>query len=217
MSSLPISSLPGFPRSFTAPFTRGASEALRAPWHWLRANRQAPSRLTARLRKAAAKGQPIVLGTSTRPWAPSAATVGSPLAPLRSFQGLEIRVITRSPRILRNLEVLIDLDRDNAVNVDVVVSDPSLRNPSTRQGLELVRRLAGEGLQTRILFRAHPLAESSGRPTSRDRLRRFFEAAHGAGAFDVSVTREHPGVPWKRQFERLRLQHGFPLSRPGRG
>ena len=128
----------------------------------------------------------------------------APLAALRPFSGLQIRITTRSPKILDDLAVLIELDRDHAVSVDVVIADPDLRSGRVRDGLRLVRSLTREGILTRV-----QLPSSGGR--------RLFEAARRAGAFDVKTGETDASTDGSRRFQRLRLQHGFPAAQAGRG
>ena len=179
-----------------------------------RSDRRAESRQRNRILRAASRHQPIVLGTAARPWEParrSSPESSSPLESLKSFGGLEIQITAQSPRALQELEVLIELDRDHAVHVDVVVDDVSLRSRKTQGALQMARRLVGEGLSTRVLVLADGLRDGQ------DRLRRFFEAVRDAGASDVRT--ESRGAEDRRasRFARLRLQHGFPLAQPGRG
>lgn len=209
MSSLPnVTALPSLPRHHPGRLGLGAVDLLKTPWRWLRSSSLAASHQRAKLRRAASRNQPIVLGSAARPWSPEPATA-SALESLKAFGGLEIRITTRSPRLLRSLPTLTALDRDHAIQVDVVVAGPDLRARGVREGLGVVRRLAEEGIATRLLLSARELAGAD--------PRRFFAAARQAGAGDVRSTSRRSDGREQARFERLRLQHGFPLAHVGRG
>src|SRR5262245_10314846 len=79
------------------------------------------------LAKAVRQGRPVLLGTLAAPYVPD----GSPrplLTTLARTEGLEIAITTRSPRILRHLDILTDLDRRSVVTVRMLVPtvDPEL-------------------------------------------------------------------------------------------
>lgn len=210
MSSLPnVTALPSLPRQTPGRLGSGTVDLLKAPGRWLRSSGLAASHQRAKLRRAASRNQPIVLGTVARPWQPDADSA-SALESLAAFGGLEIRITTQSPRLLRSLPTLTALDRDHAIQVDVVVTGPDLRARGVREGLGVVRRLTSEGIATRLLVGARELSGTD--------PRRFFAAARQAGASDVQATSRR-GCSEREQarFERLRLQHGFPLAAVGRG
>jgi DNA repair photolyase len=198
--------------------------------------------LEVSLRRAARRGEPVSLGTAEDPYAPPLEEGGrSPLMALRQSEGLEVAVITRSPEILRDLDLLVDLDRRCSVTVDMVLAavDPFLvrrlepKAPDPKARLRAVARLAAEGIAVRIV--CTPL-----RPGLNDResaLRPLFAAAREAGALDVVSAQDRPtrlarlrGVLSRRHlqdpagfeahlavFRRLRLEHGFPRPMAGRG
>ncbi len=210
MSSLPnATALPFLPRHLPGRLGPGTADLLKTPWRWLRSSGLAASHQRAKLRRAASRNRPIVLGSTARPWSPDTANA-SALESLAAFGGLEIHITTRSPRLLRSLPALTALDRDHAIQVDIVVAGPDLRARGVREGLGVVRRLAAEGIATRLLVTARELAGTD--------PRRFFVAARQAGASDVRAAAKH-GSDEREQarFERLRLQHGFPLAHAGRG
>lgn len=204
-SFLSATALPGLTTADLAPVpsfrVAGRPPALRAPLR--RGGEPSEKRLLA----AAAKGKSIAVGSRDRPYEPAAAA-RSPWRLLRPFHGLTITITTRSPEILRERSILAELDRRHAVTVDVVIADPGL---DTRAALRTVRGLAGEGLTTRVVVRRPP----AGR-VAEARLRRLFEAARRAGAFDV-VACPAGGGSEPPLFRQLRLEHGFPRSLPGRG
>ena len=171
--------------------------------------------LERRLRKAVRRGDPLVIGTPAAPYDPA----GDPFAAARALlqdlvrtEGLEIAFTTRSPRILRDLELLVDLDKRHAVSVRVLApaADPEPE-------LQAVRALAAEGIATTVLWTAEEPAARGGE----DILRRLFAAAAEAGARDVEV--DAPALPWGERerllatVRRVRLEHGFPRETAGRG
>jgi len=198
----------------------------------------APGALEVWLRRAARRGDPIALGTAEDPYEP-AAEGKSPLAALRQHEGLEVSVITRSPEILRDLDLLVDLDRRCSVAVGMVLAaldpflvrrlEPQAAEPKAR--LRAVARLAAEGIAVRIV--CAPLR--FGLNDTERALRPLFAAAREAGAQDVVPAPDRPtrfarlrGVLARRPspahfdahlavFRRLRLEHGFPRPMAGRG
>ncbi len=190
------------------------------------------------LRRAARRGDPIALGTAEDPYEP-VAEGKSPLAALRQHEGLEVSVITRSPEILRDLDLLVDLDRRCSVTVGMVLAaldpflvrrlEPQAAEPKAR--LRAVARLAAEGIAVRIV--CAPLR--SGLNDTERALRPLFAAAREAGAQDVVPAPDRPtrlarlrDVLARRPslahfdahlavFRRLRLEHGFPRPVAGRG
>lgn len=164
-----------------------------------------------RLRKAVLRGEPVVIGTLADPYDPADdryAPVRSVLNDLARTEGLEIVVTTRSARILRDIELLVDLDKRHAVSVNLLVpaADPEPQ-------LRAVQALASEGIAATVLC-----APETREPEA---LRRLFEAAAEAGARDVEVSA--PSLPRGERerrlslLRRLRLEHGFPRDVAGRG
>lgn len=162
-------------------------------------------------------------------------------APQETF-GLEISILTRSPLLLRDLDLLADLDQRHSVTVGVLIpaadprlarrleQRPALGNPgnppasppaSPDERFELVQTLASHGIATEVL--CTPILPGENSTTAA--LRELFERAHQAGAFDVRPAPRHPAIrptPAESQqllalFHRLRLERGFPRVLPGRG
>jgi DNA repair photolyase len=163
--------------------------------------------LERRLRRALLRREPIVVGTLTEPYEP-----GSPEPPLRillAAEGLEISVNTASPRILWELELLVELDRRHSVTVRITI--PLSRTPDAAARLEAARRLAAEGITTRLVLAPVPGAREA-------HVRALLAKAREAGIFDVemgSALRERKSL--FAAFRSLRLEHGFPRDVPGRG
>jgi DNA repair photolyase len=146
------------------------------------------------------------------------------LEALVPHEGLEISVVTDSPRLLRDLDLLVELDRRHTVRIDVKIP-AGKRSPSRAALFHAVEALAAEGIETRVL--CSPWAPEIGE----EALRELFEVAREAGASDVVFASESPGVlrrlftvsedARERQLDtlvrRLRLEHGFPRTLPGRG
>jgi len=182
------------------------------------------------LQRAVRRHRPVLLGTLAAPYRPEAST-RSLLAALSRTEGLEVSITTRSPLILRHVEALADLDRRSAVTVRMMIPtvDPELAErlepgePDPRARLRAVCQLAEEGIETRVLC-------SPWLPGLHDResvLSPLFAAARDAGAYDVQLPRESRAgertLSASRRdrrlalFQRLRLEHGFPQTLPGRG
>ena len=185
----------------------------------------------------------LVLGAKADPYSPAEATQRLTQRTLRrllerpraisNVSGIEISILTRSPLLLRDLDLLVDLDRRHAVTVSVLIpaveaglarrieastSPSSPPSPDTR--FELVHALAAHGIATRVI--CTPV--QPGLNNSVAVLRRLLARAHEAGAFDVSPAPRHPALrptsAESRQllalFHRLRLERGFPRTSPGR-
>jgi len=168
--------------------------------------------LARRLRKAALRRERITLGTAAQPYEP--VTVRSEENPLRRVllgeEGLEIAITAGSPRILRELDLLAELDRRHAVAVRMVV--PVAGDPEPR--MQAVRGLAAEGIATSVV-----LSPSIG--TGEEAFRFLLEKTLEAGALDVEIDARSLSrsalVPALALFRRLRLEYGFPRGASGRG
>jgi DNA repair photolyase len=201
--------------------------------------------LERQLRRAALRGQPIVLGSADTPYEPvrrlrHPGFNRSPLAALDFsgpasgmapgsasgiVEGLAVSITTRSPLILRDLELLAELDRRHAVTVHVTLPtvdavlagrlEPGAPDPRSR--LRAVRQLAEEGIDTRVICTPILAGENDGEKV----LRPLFEEVREAGANDMmaSVAHLRPAARdrFLATFRLLRLEHGFPQGNPGRG
>lgn len=139
---------------------------------------------------------------------------------LLACESREVGLATGSPRILADLDLLREVDQHHAVTLTLLLPaaeaelarrlDPLSAEP--RAVLAALARLAGEGLTTRL--QVQPLRP--GVNTMERALRPLFEAAFAAGAVDVVPDPLAPDAALAT-FRRLRLAHGFPQPRPGRG
>jgi DNA repair photolyase len=154
---------------------------------------EAAQALERRLRKAALQGQPIAIGTATDPYQPAERHHGVTRALLEVFarvEGLQLSITTKSPLVLRDLDLLAALDRRHAVSLHVTVTttSPALARrierhaPDPRARLRTVGKLAAEGLAVRV----NCMPVMPGINDTERALRPLFEAARDAGACDVA-------------------------------
>jgi DNA repair photolyase len=197
------------------------------------------------LRRALLRREPVIVGTAgADPYSVESGQAGqaefvrSLLQALTRVDGLEVAITTRSPRILQDLSLLIELDQRHMVRVDVPLPavDPALalriepREPEPEARLWAVSQLAAEGITTRVVVKPILPGVNDGE----DELQALFEAAAEAGAGDIALETVPaaraqlslwPGArksgPGREvlltTFRRLRLEYGFPRSQPGRG
>jgi DNA repair photolyase len=163
------------------------------------------------------RGEPILLGTPIKPYEPAAGPrAWNPLRrALLLADGLEIAITTRTAGILRELDLLVELDRRHAVAVRMIV--PGSRMGDLEPRMQAVRGLAAEGIATSVLFSP---AESTDR-NGEESLRFLLEEALAAGAADVEIDprflRRGERASLLGTFRRLRLEYGFPRNASGRG
>jgi DNA repair photolyase len=155
----------------------------------------AAAALGRRLRTSALAGQPIAIGTAADPYQPAEERCGITrrlLETLLDADGLSLTLLTRSPLVLRDLDLLARLDRRHAVTVQFKLPavDPVLLArldpgaPPAEARLGAVERLAAEGIATAVAVA--PLA-----PGINDReetLGPLLGAARRAGAYDVAAS-----------------------------
>jgi DNA repair photolyase len=168
--------------------------------------------LERQIRRSLLRRSPVVLGTATEPYTPVLSS--SPLRMLLAEEGLEISLTTATPRVLREIDLLVDLDRRHSVTVRMLVPVWTTEDPQPR--LEAVRGLAAEGIATGVILQALP-----GGIAGEETLRFLLEEALAAGAWDIEI---ETGVLKRNQrarllalFRRLRLEYGFPRGVAGRG
>lgn len=164
--------------------------------------------LERRLRRAILRREPVSLGTAAVPYEPATGRDASALGVLLKEEGLEVSLTTATPRILREIDLLVDLDRRHSVAVRMVV--PAGEDPASR--MQAVRVLAAEGIATSVVLPPGQREET---------LRHLLEEAWEAGAWDVEVEagslKRSERAALLASFRRLRLEHGFPRGVPGRG
>jgi DNA repair photolyase len=168
--------------------------------------------LERHIRRSLLRREPVVAGTVAAPYEPAGSSE-SPLRLLAAAEGLEIGITTASPRIGRELDLLVELDRRHSVTVRMVVSMPV--RPGTVARLGAVRSLAAEGITTRL----HVTLAAGAREAD---LRALLAEAREAGVYDIETDVEIEAGPQSRRslltaFRSLRLEHGFPRDVPGRG
>ena len=123
--------------------------------------RRAAESLRRKLRKSDLRGQTIAIGTATDPYQPAEKQYEITRSLLEVFaevEGLSLSITTKSPLVVRDLELLTELDRRHAVEVHVTITtaDAALARrievhaPDPAARLRTVERLAEAGLAVRI-------------------------------------------------------------------
>lgn len=157
--------------------------------------RRAAEKLRQRLRKSDLRGQSIALGTATDPYQPAEKHYGitrALLEVLTEAEDLTLALTTKSPLVLRDLDLLVELDRRHAVTVAVTLTtvDGQLARSLERQApdpaarLRTIERLAEAGL--RVVVNCMPVMPGLNDSTAR--LAPLFERALAAGAADVHAS-----------------------------
>ena len=132
---------------------------------------------------------PIVIGTATDPYQPAERRFGLTRAVLRRLaqcEGLSVGIITKSPLVTRDADVLRQLERHNSVEVYVslIGVDAALlrmfeaRSPHPAARLRAVRRLTAAGINAGLIVA--PILP--GVTDSREQLDALFAAGRAAGA-----------------------------------
>jgi DNA repair photolyase len=143
----------------------------------------------ARSAHPSARPAPIVIGTATDPYQPAERRfrlTRAVLERLARCEGLSVGLITKSPLIARDVDVLARLQRRNAVEVyiSLISIDASLvrsveeRSPHPAARLRALRRLTAAGVNAGLI--AAPVLP--GITDDVTGLRRLFAAARNAGA-----------------------------------
>jgi DNA repair photolyase len=156
---------------------------------------EAAASLERRLRRAALHGEAIAIGTATDPYQPAERHHGvtrSLLEIFRGVEGLDISITTKSPMILRDLEILAEINRRHSISVHVTITtvDSALARrieqhaPEPRARLRTVRRLTEEGIEVRV----NCMPVMPGINDAERVLRPLLEAVRDAGAFDVAAS-----------------------------
>jgi DNA repair photolyase len=145
--------------------------------------------LARTLNPAKVAGDPLVIGTATDPYQPAERRFQLTrriLEILRSYQELSIEIITKSPLVTRDIDLLqaISQCNDVSVNISLATADPrlarrlELRSPIPAARLRALRRLTAAGIHAGLIIA--PIIP--GITDDWAGLARLMEAAKEAGA-----------------------------------
>lgn len=177
------------PRSAGPPVRRSALPAWLAFEKQILVKTSAAAVLTRTLFPAKLKGASLVIGTATDPYQPAERrfrlTRGI-LEALRGWKGLSIGIITKSPLILRDVDVLRELAERHEVTVNISITsvDPVLlrrleaRSPAPHARLRAVKGLVDAGIHAGLMIA--PVVP--GVTDSREQLAALMTAGKAAGA-----------------------------------
>jgi DNA repair photolyase len=146
-------------------------------------------RLARTLDPAKLGGDCLVIGTATDPYQPAERQyrlTRSILEVLAGYHGIRVEIISKSPLVTRDIDVLQRLSRRNevAVNVSLATLDPrlarrlELRSPIPAARIRGLRRLSAAGIEAGLLIA--PIVP--GITDDREGLGRLMAAAKEAGA-----------------------------------
>jgi DNA repair photolyase len=158
--------------------------------------RRAAESLRRQLRRQDLRGQTIAIGTATDPYQPAERHYGvtrSLLEVFRDAEGLTLAITTKSPLVLRDLDLLVELDRRHAVELHVTLTtvDAALARrtemgaPAPAARLRALAELAEAGLATRV----NCMPVMPGINDGEEVLEPLLAAARDAGALHVTA---HP-------------------------
>lgn len=145
--------------------------------------------LTRTLFPARLAGQSLVIGTATDPYQPAERRfrlTRQILEALLGWRGLSLGLITKSPLILRDLDLLTQLDQRHelSINISLASTDATLlrrleaRSPAPHTRLRALKGLTDAGLHAGLLIA--PILP--GISDSREQLAALFQAGKEAGA-----------------------------------
>jgi DNA repair photolyase len=176
--------------------------------------------LALTLRPARLGGKAVVIGTATDPYQPAERTyrvTRRVLERLAQFHGLRVGLITKSPLVVRDVDVLRRLAErsDVTVHVSLIATDAELvrrlepRSPVPAARLRALERLRAAGLHAGVMLAPVVPGVTDGTV----RLTALLRAAQDAGAAFVraDVLRLYPAV--RRRFLPLVAEH-FPELLP---
>ncbi len=157
--------------------------------------RRAAEALRRRLRKSDLRGQTIAIGTATDPYQPAEKhyeVTRSLLEVFAETEGLSLALTTKSPIVLRDLDLLAELDRRHAVEIHVTLTTVDARlarrverhAPDPAARLRTISALAETGLAVRV----NCMPVMPGINDDEETLAPLFDAARAAGAFEVTGT-----------------------------
>ncbi|HMB55556.1 MAG TPA: hypothetical protein VKU40_19720, partial [Thermoanaerobaculia bacterium] len=160
--------------------------------------------LTERLTEAAEQAEPVVLGAGADPYGGDAGHRGRTrrlLEAFRDVEGAELRLVTATPIVLCDLDLLAELDVDSALSVEMVLptADPNLARrlepgaPGPAERLGALREIAAQGIASTL--RVAPLMP--GINDGLERLRPLLAAGAELGAVDVTASPLR--LPWRQR------------------
>jgi DNA repair photolyase len=172
--------------------------------------------LARTLTPAKLAGSPLVIGTATDPYQPAERRFQLTrriLEVLRAYHGLSIEIITKSPLVTRDLDLLQAISRNNelSVNISLATADPrlarrlELRSPIPAARLRALRRLTAGGVDAGLIIA--PIIP--GITDDWVGLARLMEAAKEAGARYVIGSALRLGPAARRRFLPF-LEREFP-------
>jgi hypothetical protein len=178
---------------------------------------RSPVALAERLDRATARGETIVLGAAADPWGGDAGRRGRTralLAALTETEGLEIAVLTASPLVVCDLDLLAALDSPNSLTVELSLptADAGLARalaPAAHPPAEVLAaggELAAQGLAVRLRLRPLMPGINDGDAA----VARLLAAAAEAGALDVAAS----PLVLPRGRARARFQAWLAAARP---
>ncbi len=167
----------------------------------------APAILRRTLDPARIDGAPIVIGTATDPYQPAERRFRITRGLLESLllhRGLHLGIITKSPLITRDIDLLIQLAERHTVSIHIslaalegrLVRRIEARSPAPHARLRALGRLAAAGLDVGLLVA--PIIP--GVTDGRDQLTALFRAAKEAGARRVAGEALRLGPAARRHF-----------------
>jgi hypothetical protein len=154
-----------------------------------------PAALAERLDRARGRGETVVLGAAADPWGGDAGRRGRTrglLAALADTEGLQIAVLTASPLVVCDLDLLAGLDAPHSLTVELSLpaADPALARalaPAAHPPGEVLAaagELAAQGLAVRLRLRPLMPGINDGDAA----VARLLAAAADAGALEVAAS-----------------------------
>ncbi len=172
------------------------------------------------LRPGLLRDRPVAIGTATDPYQPAEAQFGvtrSILEVLCDCPDLDLSITTKSPLVLRDLELLREIARTRPLQVNVTITTLDARvsrlvegrAPSPRIRLDTIRRLARASVPTALFV----MPVMPGINDSAAELERLLSAARDAGAMDAVCAPLRLDAISGRIFHRIIAEH-FPHLLP---
>lgn len=151
-------------------------------------------------------GRPVCFGTSTDPYQPAERRFGVTrgiLSALAGLEGLDVSITTKSPLVLRDLDLLRRIRERSRITVHVslasvdrrLLREVEPRSPTPERRLDALRRLRDAGIRAGVF--AMPLLP--GLTDTEEQIDALFAAAREAGAaFVVAGGVRLSAVAWPR-------------------